>query len=163
MKENTKRRVEKKFFLPNAVSLMDGTILPLGIAPSCDDSADYHGRKYAYSLTSVEHMKQHQRSNEFFTKGQENTSHTPAHVRVITEHTMGLWKGRFPWLRNIRMTITNDPKSLDSILKYIDATVVLHNMLIKFGDDDDKDCPWRLDEDALSDIDDPQNHIPERR
>ena len=29
--------------------------------------------------------------------------------RVITEHTMGLWKGRFPWLRNIRMLITNDP------------------------------------------------------
>jgi hypothetical protein len=45
------KRIEKKFFLPNAVSLMDGTLLPLGIAPSCDDAADYHGRKYAYSLT----------------------------------------------------------------------------------------------------------------
>ncbi|KAL7501741.1 LOW QUALITY PROTEIN: hypothetical protein ACHAXN_000009, partial [Cyclotella atomus] len=135
-------------------------------------------------------MKQHQRSNEFFIrvlnirhgfepdifcvpaykcqtgyvqpKDEEQYNTCLAHVRVITEHTMGLWKGRFPWLRNIRMTITNDPKSLDSILKYIDATVVLHNMLIKFGDDDDKDCPWRLDEDALSDIDDPQNRIPER-
>jgi hypothetical protein len=95
-------------------------------------------------------------------KDEEQYNTCLAHVRVITEHTMGLWKGRFPWLRNIRMTITNDPKSLDSILKYIDATVVLHNMLIKFGDDDDKDRPWRLDEDALSDIDDPQNRIPER-
>jgi hypothetical protein len=40
------RRIEKKFFLPNAVSLMDGTLLPLAIAPSCDDAADYHGRKF---------------------------------------------------------------------------------------------------------------------
>ena len=60
------------------------------------------------------------------------------------------------------MKITNEPKGLTSNLRYIDATVVLHNMLIKFGDDNDKDCPWRLYEDALSDIDDPQNRIPER-
>jgi hypothetical protein len=71
-------------------------------------------------------------------KDEEQFNTCLARVRVITEHTMGLWKGQFPWLCNIRMTITNDPKSLDSILKYINTTVVLHNMLIKFGDDDDK-------------------------
>ncbi|KAL3773449.1 hypothetical protein ACHAWO_011629 [Cyclotella atomus] len=60
------------------------------------------------------------------------------------------------------MKITNDPESLNSILRYIDTTVVLHNMLIEFGDDEDEDCPWRVDEDALSDIDDPANRIPER-
>ena len=65
-----------------------------------------------------------------------------ARVRVITEHSMGLWKGRFPWLRNIRMKITNDPESLNSILKYIDATVVLHNMLIEFGDGGDGIHCW---------------------
>jgi hypothetical protein len=58
------------------------------------------------------------------------------------------------------MKITNDPESLNSILKYIDTTVVLHNMLIEFGNDYE-DCPGRVDEDALSDIDDPQNRIPE--
>jgi len=35
-----------------------------------------------------------------------------ASPRVISEHCMGIWKGRFPWLRNIRMIITDDPKSL---------------------------------------------------
>jgi hypothetical protein len=58
------------------------------------------------------------------------------------------------------MLITDDPESLNSILKYIDATIVLHNMLIEFGDDDN--LPWRVDEDTLSDIDDPVNRIPER-
>eukprot|EP00956_Cyclotella_meneghiniana_P011420 scaffold16021_cov55-Cyclotella_meneghiniana.AAC.1 len=42
-----------------------------------------------------------------------------AKPRVITEHTMGLWKGRFPWLRGIRMEITDDPKCKERILKYI--------------------------------------------
>lgn len=212
------RRIEKKFFLPNAVSLMDGTLLPLGIAPSCDDAADYHGRKFRYSLTVNvinddhrriraylagfpgsahdnrvwKHMKQHEKASQLFSEWEYllcDTAYEPdsfcvpaykcqsgyvqprdeeefntclARVRVITEHTMGLWKGRFPWLRNIRMNITNDPESLNNILRNIDATVVLHNMLIEFGDDDDEDCPWRVDGDALSDIDDPVNRIPER-
>jgi hypothetical protein len=41
------------------------------------------------------------------------------------------------------MCITNDPKSLETILHYIDATVILHNVLIEFGngDDDDEDAP----------------------
>jgi hypothetical protein len=180
------KMIEKKFFLPNVVSLMDGTLRPLGIAPSCGDAADYHGRKCAYSLTVNvinddhrriraylagfpgsahdnrvwKHMKQHQRSNQFLyllcdTAYKPDSFCVPAYecqtgyvqpkdglarFRVITEHTMGLWKGRFPWLRNIRMKITHEPKSLNSILRYIDATAVLHNMLIKFGDDNDKDC-----------------------
>ena len=45
------KRIEHEFFLPNCVSIMDGTLLPLGMAPSSDDSADYHGRKFLYSLT----------------------------------------------------------------------------------------------------------------
>ena len=35
-------------------------------------------------------------------------------------------------------------------------------MLIEFGDDSNESLPWRVDEDTLSDIDDPQNRIPER-
>eukprot|EP00804_Cyclotella_cryptica_P023292 CCRYP_000454-RA/>CCRYP_000454-RA protein AED:0.19 eAED:0.17 QI:0/0/0/0.66/0/0/3/0/143 len=70
--------------------------------------------------------------------------------RVITEHTMGLWKGRFPWLRNIRMPITDETESLEQILKYIDATVVLHNMLIDFGGENEVDGPWDIDEEVLS-------------
>ncbi|KAL7502972.1 hypothetical protein ACHAXN_002869 [Cyclotella atomus] len=163
------RRIEKKFFLPNAVSLMDGTLLPLAIAPSCDDAADYYGRKFRYSLTVNiinddhrkiraylagfpgsahnnrvwKHMKQHKQTSQFFSELEYllcDTTYEPdsfcvsaykyqsgyvqqrdeeqfntclARVRVITEHNMGLWKGRFPWLRNIRMKIANDPESLN--------------------------------------------------
>ena len=45
------RRIEEEFFLPNCVAIMDGTLLPLGLEPDCADKADYHGRKYAYSIT----------------------------------------------------------------------------------------------------------------
>jgi hypothetical protein len=88
------RRIEKKFFLPNAVALMDGTLLPLAIAPSCDDAADYHGRKFRFSLkVNVinddhrriraysagfpgsahdnrvwKHMKQHEQTSQFFSE-----------------------------------------------------------------------------------------------
>eukprot|EP00956_Cyclotella_meneghiniana_P036676 scaffold128921_cov50-Cyclotella_meneghiniana.AAC.1 len=72
---------------------------------------------------------------------------------------MGLWKGRFPWLRGIRMEITDDPKCKERILKYIDATVVLHNMLIEFGEDEDVENPWSIDDDDMSDID---QQVPER-
>ena len=64
---------------------------------------------------------------------------------------MGLWKGCFPWLCSIRTRITNDKESLKKILCYIDATIVLHNMLIEFGDDDDPGAPWDIEEE-LSDI-----------
>ena len=30
---------------------MDGTLLPLALEPASDDAADYHGRKFPYSLT----------------------------------------------------------------------------------------------------------------
>ena len=82
-----------------------------------------------------------------------------ASPRVITEHTMGLWKGRFPWLRGIRMEITDNPESKLKLLKYIDATVVLHNMLIEFGEDNDESNPWTTVDDDISEIDE---QLPER-
>jgi DDE superfamily endonuclease len=53
-----------------------------------------------------------------------------AKPRISAEHTIGMLKGRFPWLRSIRMKITEKKKSLKIILKYIDACVILHNLLI---------------------------------
>jgi hypothetical protein len=44
-------RIEQEFFLSNAVGIMDDTLLKLGMEPCCSDKADYHGRKYAYSIT----------------------------------------------------------------------------------------------------------------
>jgi len=64
-----------------------------------------------------------------------------ARPRVLSEHTIGLWKNRFPWLRSIRAKITMKKRSLMTILAYIEATVILHNFLIEENeewDDDDK-------------------------
>jgi hypothetical protein len=59
------------------------------------------------------------------------------------------------------MRITNDKNTLENIIRYIDATVVLHNMLIEFGDGDDPDAPWSLEDEELSDIGD-ETRVPER-
>jgi hypothetical protein len=59
-------------------------------------------------------------------------------------------KGRFPWLRSIRLTITEEKKSLQKILQLIDATIILHNMLITFGESEIED--W-IDFDDFSDLD----------
>jgi hypothetical protein len=211
------QRIEDLFHFPNCAGMMDGTLLPLGFEPTSDDAADYHGRKFPYSLTVLiinddkrriraylsgypgsthdnrlwRNMKQNHRSDKYFSppeylltdtafepsnhcipayKTDAAFHHNPDKVkfnealsspRVITEHTMGLWKGRLPWLRNIRMRITNDKNTLENIIRYIDATVVLHNMLIEFGDGDDPDAPWSLEDEELSDIGD-ETRVPER-
>ena len=73
-----------------------------------------------------------------------------AKPRVKCEHTMGLWKGRCPWLCNIRMKISNDKKSLKQILRYIDATIVLHNMLIDWNEAEPRNVTW--DESVVTDL-----------
>jgi hypothetical protein len=67
-----------------------------------------------------------------------------AKPRVLSEHTIGIWKNRFPWLRNIRIRITDSPKSMYTIIAYIEASVILHNYLLE---EDDK---W--DDDDYSDV-----------
>ena len=59
-------------------------------------------------------------------------------------------KGRFPWLRSIRLLITEDVHSLRKILQLIDATIILHNILIEFGEEERED--W-IDFDDFSDLD----------
>jgi DDE superfamily endonuclease len=48
--------------------------------------------------------------------------------RMSREHTIGMLKGRFPWLRQIQMPVTEDKNSLKNI-KYIDGCIILHNLL----------------------------------
>ena len=62
-----------------------------------------------------------------------------AKVRIRSEHCIGILKGRFPWLRSIWMKVTDDPKSVKLILRLIDATVILHNMLIELGEEEKED------------------------
>jgi hypothetical protein len=41
------------------------------------------------------------------------------------------------------MRITNDPKSLETMLYYIDDTIAIHNMLIEFRNgEEDNDALW---------------------
>jgi hypothetical protein len=76
--------------------------------------------------------------------------------RVKSEHSIGLLKGRFPYLKNIRIVITRR-EDLQKINRYVKAAVILHNILIdapyldewideeflNLGNDDDlrRQCP----------------------
>ena len=84
-----------------------------------------------------------------------------AKPRVVCEHTMRLWKGRFCWLRNIRMKITNEKESLNRILHYINSTIVVHNMLIDWREADNRNTAW--DESVFTDLTliDNASHVPE--
>jgi hypothetical protein len=68
--------------------------------------------------------------------------------RVLSEHCIGILKGRFPWLREIR-TVIKGKKDLKRILAYIDVCVILHNLLVKSKVPDEWDTT-----DDFSDIDD---------
>jgi hypothetical protein len=71
-----------------------------------------------------------------------------AKPRVSSEHTIGMLKGRFPFLRSIRMRLTGK-KSFKKILRFVTVCIILHNFLVGKREDD-------LDEvgdDDLSEID----------
>ena len=61
------------------------------------------------------------------------------------------------------MRITNNPISLKKILKYVSATVVLHNMIIEIAEDDndDESLPWDINDEEISEIGD-TTRVPER-
>jgi len=65
-----------------------------------------------------------------------------------SEHTIGILKGRFPWLRSIRMKITTEKKSLHCILRLVEATIILHNMLLTCNENMEMKA-W-IDEDDIS-------------
>jgi hypothetical protein len=69
------------------------------------------------------------RNNELFNK-------KLARLQIISEHTIGILKGRFPWLRSIRFKIKEGQRSLRNILRMIHATILMHNILVEFGEED---------------------------
>lgn len=69
-------------------------------------------------------------------------------ARVACEHTIGILKARFPWLRSIPMVVTDDKKSLRRILRIIDCCVILHNLLIDAGETTVPDDWMEVDEAA---------------
>jgi DDE superfamily endonuclease len=92
-------------------------------------------------------------ANSLLEEDQEMFNTKLSKLRILSEHCIGMLKGRFPWLRQIRLVITEDKRSLVRILQLIDATIILHNMLIDFGEEDVE--AW-IDYDDFSDLDDAQ-------
>jgi hypothetical protein len=68
-----------------------------------------------------------------------------AKPRVISEHCIGLLKGRFPWLREIR-TVIKGKNDLKRVLFYVDICVILHNLLVNATVSDE----WDLDDDLVT-------------
>ena len=69
-----------------------------------------------------------------------------ASPRVIIEHTIGIWKGRFPYMRNMRVRIGH-VRDLRRIIRYAKATAILHNLLIKVHKIPDE---WEANSDSSS-------------
>ena len=57
--------------------------------------------------------------------------------RVTSEHTIGILKARFPFLRSIRLRIDEEKESMRRVIRYIATCVILHNILIGFDDEYD--------------------------
>ena len=77
-----------------------------------------------------------------------------ARPRVRSEHTIGVLKGRFPFLKKICFNITDDPESMMRILRYIDCCVILHNLLIPEEKEINETPEWYEDDGNTSDADD---------
>ncbi len=75
--------------------------------------------------------------------------------RSGVENAIGIWKGRFPWLRDIRMRVRHR-KSMIKIIKFIYATIILHNLCVRTPLQTD----WITD-DGECDSDSEQGHTEE--
>jgi hypothetical protein len=82
------------------------------------------------------------------TEEQEQFNTLLGRLRISSEHTIGMLKARFPFLRCIPMVITEKKNSLRGILRYIDCCIILHNMLIGANDDEVPDSWYDSDDDA---------------
>ena len=63
------------------------------------------------------------------SRNEETFNNLLSRARVISEHTFGMLKCRFPWLRHIRQKLESD-EDLEQVMKYIKCAIILHNVLI---------------------------------
>ena len=92
--------------------------------------------------TGKEIPDKHDRFNKLLSK-----------VQTRSEHMIGILKGHFPWLRPIRMKVMKKKRSLHCILQSLDATIILHNMLLTFKENMDITDWIDKDRDNISDCD----------
>ena len=50
-------------------------------------------------------------------------------LRIISEHTIGMLKGRFPWLKSIPALLSETEESMQLAIKYMKCCMLLHNFL----------------------------------
>jgi len=56
--------------------------------------------------------------------------------RIISEHCIGLLKGRFPFLKSLRFLLREDGKEgVERICEHVEAAMVLHNLLVQRSDE----------------------------
>jgi hypothetical protein len=198
-------RIKAKFDWFNCIAVADGTLFPLTYEPQSEDAPDYHGRKFAYSISTMI-VNDDQKKIRYYLSGfpgcchdnrvysktdlaespllffgdqyylladsaitnspsvvssykcrrgeklprdQEEFNTHLGKLRVTSEHTIGMLKARFPFLRSIPMLITDHKNSMRRILRVIDCCIILHNMMI-----DEQDIvpeEWYDDEDLIHD------------
>ena len=73
-RKNISNCYKMEFNLPNCVGVMDGTLFPLAFQPETEDAADYHGRKFQWSLTCLVVSDQKRRIRWYIT-GYPGSSH----------------------------------------------------------------------------------------
>jgi hypothetical protein len=85
-RERISKRMYKEFGWKNCVFIADGTLFPLGERPQVEDWADYHGRKYGYSLNAMI-LSDDKRRIRAYLAGNPGTCHDQRSARQMT-----LWK-----------------------------------------------------------------------
>jgi DDE superfamily endonuclease len=70
-------------------------------------------------------------------------------ARICVEHTIGMLKGWWQWLQEIRKKVTDKPASVQSIVEYIKCVIILHNMLLTTCNDDIPNSWIEQDDDDL--------------
>lgn len=50
-------------------------------------------------------------------------------LRIISEHTIGMLKGRFQWLKSIPSLLIEGEETTIVIVKYMECCMILHNLL----------------------------------
>jgi len=88
-------------------------------------------------------------ANQDMSYEHEQFFHKLSTLWIRSKHCIGILKGRFPWLRGIGMKANDKASSVRRIVRLIDATIILHNMLIEFGEEEN--TAW-IDEKDFSDL-----------
>ena len=86
-------------------------------------------------------------SGQQLPRDQEQFNTLMGKLRITSEHTIGMLKGRFPILRGIPFVITHKKKSMRRVLQYIDCCVILHNFLVDHGEDEIP-SDWEIPDDV---------------